>query len=180
LQNNASPAVEKLVNHGLIPRIYCTSISIFEGYRRRHRLFPAAFPRIELLPDAGKASPAQISSYVSTSSSVEAALRSVVLPRIVQAKSKTSNRHLRIWSAGCSTGEEAYTLSMVLREELEGQLQGWTFEILATDLNQRSIVHAEQGLYGEYSTRHLSEHFRRKYFVSSGKNLQINADIKTS
>ncbi len=107
------------------------------------------------------------------------ALRSVVFPRIVEAKSKTANRHLRIWSAGCSTGEEAYTLSMVLREELDGQLQGWTFEILATDLNQRSIVHAEQGLYGEYSTRHLSEHFRRKYFVSSGENLQINADVKT-
>jgi len=107
------------------------------------------------------------------------ALRSVVLPRIVEAKSKTSNRHLRIWSAGCSTGEEAYTLSMVFREELAGQLQGWTFEVLATDLNQRSIVQAEQGLYGEYSTRHLSEHFRRKYFVSCGNNLQINADVKT-
>jgi chemotaxis protein methyltransferase CheR len=106
------------------------------------------------------------------------ALHSVVFPRIVQAKSTTSNRHLRIWSAGCSTGEEAYTLSMVLRGELDGQLQGWTFEILATDLNQRSIVHAERGLYGEYSTRHLSENFREKYFVSSGKNLQINADVK--
>jgi len=108
------------------------------------------------------------------------ALRNVVFPRIVQARSMTSNRHLRVWSAGCSTGEEAYTLSMVLREELDGQLQGWTFEILATDLNQRSIVHAEQGLYGEYSTRHLSESFRKKYFVPSGKNLQINADVKTS
>jgi chemotaxis protein methyltransferase CheR len=107
------------------------------------------------------------------------ALRSVVLPRIVEAKSKTSNRHLRVWSAGCSTGEEAYTLSMVLREELKGQLQGWTFEILATDLNQRSIVHAEQGVYGEYSTRNLSEYFRQKYFVSCGNNLQINAEVKT-
>ena len=106
------------------------------------------------------------------------ALRDVVLPRLIEAKAKTANRHLRIWSAGCSTGEEAYTLSMVLREELEGQLRGWTFEIMATDLNQRSIVHAEQGLYGDYSTRNLSEYFRRKYFVAHGKNLQINAELK--
>ena len=73
------------------------------------------------------------------------ALCGVVIPRIVEAKSKTANRHLRIWSAGCSTGEEAYTLAMVLREELDRQLQKWTFKIMATDLNQRSIAHAEQG-----------------------------------
>jgi len=107
------------------------------------------------------------------------ALSSVVLPRIIEVKSKISNPHLRIWSAGCSTGEEAYTLAMVLREELDGQLQRWTFEILATDLNERSIVHADQGIYGEYSTRNLSAYFRQKYFVSCGNNLQINPEVKT-
>jgi len=107
------------------------------------------------------------------------ALRSIVLPRIVEAKSKMSIRHLRIWSAGCSTGEEAYTLGMILREEASSRLQGWTFEILATDLNERSVAHAEQGLYGEYSTRNLPEYFRQKYFVSCQDNLQINAELKT-
>lgn len=107
------------------------------------------------------------------------ALHSIVLPRIFKAKCKTSNRHLRIWSAGCSTGEEAYTLSMMLREELDAQPKEWILEIIATDLNQRSIAHAEQGLYGEYSTRNLSEYFRQKYFVSCGNNLQINAEVKT-
>src|ERR1700676_1551705 len=85
------------------------------------------------------------------------------------------HRHLRIWSAGCSTGEEPYTLCMMLLEELGGQLQGWTFEILATDLNERSVAHAEQALYGGYSTRNLPEYFRQKYFVSCGDNLQISA-----
>ena len=96
------------------------------------------------------------------------ALRSIVLPRIVEAKSKMSTRHLKIWSAGCSTGEEAYTLGMILREETGSRFQGWTFEILATDLNERSVLHAKQGLYGEYSTRNLPEYFRQKYFVSCG------------
>jgi len=107
------------------------------------------------------------------------ALRSIVLPHIVEAKSKMLTRHLRIWSAGCSTGEEAYTLGMVLREETSGRFQGWTFEILATDLNERSVAHAEQGLYGEYSTRNLAEYFRHKYFVACGDSLQINAELKT-
>jgi chemotaxis protein methyltransferase CheR len=106
------------------------------------------------------------------------ALRNIVLPRIVEEKAKMSARHLRIWSAGCSTGEEPYTLCMMLLEELTGQLKGWTFEILATDLNELSVAHAEQGLYGEYSTRTLPEHFRQKYFVACGENLQINAELK--
>jgi chemotaxis protein methyltransferase CheR len=107
------------------------------------------------------------------------ALRNIVLPRIVEEKAKMSARHLRIWSAGCSTGEEPYTLCMMLLEELTGQLKGWTFEILATDLNELSVAHAEQGLYGEYSTRTLPEHFRQKYFVACGDSLQVNAELKT-
>jgi chemotaxis protein methyltransferase CheR len=106
------------------------------------------------------------------------ALRNIVVPRIVQARAKMSPRHLRIWSAGCSTGEEPYTLCMMLLEELSGPLKGWTFEILATDLNELSVAHAEQGLYSDYSTRTLPEHFRQKYFIACGENLQINAELK--
>lgn len=84
------------------------------------------------------------------------ALRHIVLPRIVEAKSKLPMRNLRIWSAGCSTGEEPYTLSMLLTEETAGLLKGWTFEIIATDLNERSVAHCKQGLYGDYSTRNLT------------------------
>jgi chemotaxis protein methyltransferase CheR len=106
------------------------------------------------------------------------ALRKIVLPRIVEARARMPLRHLRIWSAGCSTGEEPYTLSMMLLEEINGPLQGWTFEILATDLNERSLAHAEQGFYGEYSTRNLPPYFRQKYFVSGGDKWQIDAELK--
>jgi len=88
-------------------------------------------------------------------------------------------RHLRVWSAGCSTGEESYTLSMLLAEETMGRLKNWTFEILATDLNERSLVSAKQGSYGSYATRNLTPYFRQKYFSAQGEQLQVNSDIKT-
>ena len=85
------------------------------------------------------------------------ALRNIVLPKIVEARSKMALRHLRIWSAGCSTGEEPYTLSMIMLEETADRLQGWTFEILATDLNERSIAHCKRGVYGERIRRSRSK-----------------------
>jgi chemotaxis protein methyltransferase CheR len=106
------------------------------------------------------------------------ALRNVVLTRILDARAKLPLRHLRIWSAGCSTGEEPYTLSMMFLEEMSGKLKGWTFEILATDLNERSVAHAKHGSYGDYSTRNLTPYFRQKYFTARPDGLQVNAEVK--
>jgi chemotaxis protein methyltransferase CheR len=106
------------------------------------------------------------------------ALRHIVLGRIVEARSKLSLRHLRVWSAACSTGEEPYTLSMMLLEETAARFKGWTFEIIATDLNERSLAHAKHGLYGTYSTRNLTAYFKQKYFLARGDDLQVNAQVK--
>ena len=84
------------------------------------------------------------------------ALRNIILPKILEAKSKFPLRRLRIWSAGCSTGEEPYTLSILMLEEAQHRLKDWTIEILATDLNERSLAHAKNATYGAYSTRNLT------------------------
>jgi chemotaxis protein methyltransferase CheR len=105
-------------------------------------------------------------------------IRNIVLPKIVEARAKLPLRHLRIWSAGCSTGEEPYTLSMMMLEETAERLKGWTFEILATDLNERSLAHAKHGSYGSYSTRNLPAFFRDKYFTARGEDLHVNPEVK--
>jgi chemotaxis protein methyltransferase CheR len=103
------------------------------------------------------------------------ALRRIVIPKLLEVKSRLPLRRFRIWSAGCSTGEEPYTLRMLLLEEASSQLKDWALEILATDLNERSLAHAQEGVYGSYSTRNLTPTYRGKYFAPQGDKMQVNA-----
>lgn len=108
------------------------------------------------------------------------AMRSVILPQMVQAKSAMGFKRLRLWSAGCSTGEESYTLAMFLLEESQKLLAGWTFDILATDLNDNSLNAAKAGIYGEYALRSTSELLRKKYFKPyDEKRLQVSDQLKS-
>jgi chemotaxis protein methyltransferase CheR len=110
------------------------------------------------------------------------ALRDVILPQVMKSKSSIGLKRVRIWSAGCSTGEEPYTLAMFLREEFEKEKQfaGWNFDILATDINSNSLDAARDGVYGEYALRNVSETLRRKYFKEVADNkLQANQLLKS-
>ncbi len=107
------------------------------------------------------------------------ALRKVILPEIVAEKSKQVTKRLRIWSAGCSTGEESYTLAMNMLEESERLLKGWTVDILATDLNDHSVATANAGIYGDYALRNTSDLYKRKYFSTTDeKRLQVRPEVK--
>jgi chemotaxis protein methyltransferase CheR len=108
------------------------------------------------------------------------ALRNVILPQIIKAKAAMGFKRLRLWSAGCSTGEEPYTLAMFLLEEAQKQLAGWTFDILATDLNDNSVATGKAGIYGEYSLRNTPELLRKKYFKPvDDKRLQAADQLKS-
>lgn len=107
------------------------------------------------------------------------ALRKVILPELVADKAKQVVKRLRIWSAGCSTGEEPYTLAMNMLEESDHLLKGWTVEILATDLNDRSVETAKAGIYGDYALRSTTDYFKRKYFTAvDEKKLQVRPEVK--
>jgi len=107
------------------------------------------------------------------------AVRKVILPELVMEETKQVMKRLRIWSAGCSTGEESYTLAMNMLEESEALLKGWTVEILATDLNDRSIESAKAGIYGDYALRNTTDYFKRKYFSTiDEKKLQVRPEVK--
>jgi chemotaxis protein methyltransferase CheR len=108
------------------------------------------------------------------------AMRNVILPELIKAKSAIGFKRLRVWSAACSTGEEPYTLAMFLREEGQKMLAGWTYDILATDLNDNSLIAAKAGIYGEYALRSTTEALRKKYFTThDSKTLQVTDELKS-
>jgi chemotaxis protein methyltransferase CheR len=97
------------------------------------------------------------------------ALRKVILPELAAEKTKQAMKRIRVWSAGCSTGEEPHTLAMNLLEETERSMKGWQIEIAATDLNDRSVEAAKAGIYGDYALRNTTDYFKRKYFDTVGQ-----------
>jgi chemotaxis protein methyltransferase CheR len=106
------------------------------------------------------------------------ALRKIVIPSLAEAKKKSSYTKLRFWSAGCSTGEESYTLAMILLEETQSTLKGWTFEVMATDLNERSVAKAREGMYNDYAVRNVPPEFMRKYFTQTESNFRVADSVR--
>jgi chemotaxis protein methyltransferase CheR len=84
-----------------------------------------------------------------------------IVPELVRARTGLG-RAIRIWSAGCATGEEPYSVAIML-SKLMG-LKKWNVEILATDLNSKSLQKASQGIYGEWSFRGIPSGVRSAYF----------------
>ncbi len=97
-----------------------------------------------------------------------------VLRQIIEQKRST--RRLRCWSAGCATGEEAYSLAIMLRR-LPIDAREWRINILATDLNQEFLSRAGRGLYGEWSFRDADEAFRATHFTREGVLHRIRPEI---
>jgi len=107
------------------------------------------------------------------------AMQKLILPMIVSNKERLPIRTIRIWSAGCSTGEEPYTLAMLLMEQTLGLLKGWSFEVIATDLNDRSLDRAQKAIYGEYAVRNMPGYFRSKYGTAVGDEWQVNDLVRS-
>jgi chemotaxis protein methyltransferase CheR len=84
-----------------------------------------------------------------------------IVPELIRARAG-AGKAIRIWSAGCATGEEPYSVAIVL-SKLMG-LKKWNVEILATDLNSKSLLKASQGIYGEWSFRGIPPGVRSEYF----------------
>ena len=86
-----------------------------------------------------------------------------VLPELIKKERK--NKDLRIWSAGCATGEEAYTIAMVLADFLDKEKPFWDTKVLATDISAVALGKAVAGTYPIESIQELNPHWIKDYFV---------------
>lgn len=90
-------------------------------------------------------------------------LEQQILPELLRAR-RENEKHLRIWSAGCCSGEEPYSIAMLL-DRLIPDLEKWNVTILATDINPLFLRKAAQGVYGQWSFRDTPGWLRERYFT---------------
>lgn len=92
----------------------------------------------------------------------------IALPTVITRLRRQNHKELRIWCAGCSSGEEPYTLMMLMMEYLGTDYAKWDAGILATDISDRALSVARQGAYATDRVMQLPEHLQRKYFTQAG------------
>ena len=89
------------------------------------------------------------------------AMEKHVIPELINIKKASGNNVIKIWSAGCSTGEEPYTIAMLMNEVLSPP---WKYEIVASDLSLKCLMTAKEGFYAESRIVGIPDNYLRKYF----------------
>lgn len=103
------------------------------------------------------------------------ALRQHILPEMIARHQE--DRRLRLWSAGCASGEEPYSLAILLQQILP-ELDRWNISILGTDINRRALSTAQHGRYRLWSFRQTEKTLRDDYFTQEGEFYRINHDVR--
>ena len=99
-----------------------------------------------------------------------------IIPELIKHKAARGNHSLRIWSAGCSTGEEPYTIAMLLSDIPE--LAGWKIEIIGTDISQKVLQQARRGVYAKPSFRATEEKDLKRFFVQQDDSYKVNSSVR--
>ena len=102
------------------------------------------------------------------------AFKEEVLP--VLQKERARSRRLRIWSAGCSTGEEAYTIAMIALDS--GLFAGWDLEVFGSDISRKVLTAARKGVYGKNALRETSPEMLERHFVPDGARFAVKEEVK--
>ncbi|MGB6431107.1 MAG: protein-glutamate O-methyltransferase CheR [Candidatus Acidiferrales bacterium] len=100
-----------------------------------------------------------------------------ILTELQAKKFWEKDRTLRIWSAGCSTGEEPYSIAIAIADALEFA-DAWNVEILATDISQRALKHAERGVYGRRALENLTPDQIKTHFAADGTHFKVRPRLR--
>jgi chemotaxis protein methyltransferase CheR len=100
------------------------------------------------------------------------------LKEVCTRKVEEGKNTLRIWSAGCSTGEEPYTLAIILSEILQNT-DNWSIQIIASDVDLNVLAKAKKGVYSNSRMNEVPAEYLEKYFIAKGDNLIVTPKIKS-
>lgn len=101
-----------------------------------------------------------------------------VLPAVINEIKAKGQKKLRIWSAGCSTGDEPYTIAIILHEVLKSEINSWDIKITASDLSEAVLAAGRRGIYNEYTLRTTPKDLVDKYFHKEGTNYRVDDKLK--
>jgi chemotaxis protein methyltransferase CheR len=99
-----------------------------------------------------------------------------VLPELLEARKGV--RRLRLWSAACSTGEEPYTLAIMLHRTLGARLSDWRIEILGSDISEKVLEIAQEGVYSDYAMRSTNALVKQRYFTQNGQSWKLQDSVR--
>lgn len=151
-----------IVERRLVPRLRALKLDDFGSYFQYLLYSPEASEELDRMLEAVTIR----ESYFFREWPQFEAFRDELLPRF--ARENAAKRRLRIWSAGCATGEEPYSVAILVLES--GLFEGWRVDVLGTDLVAPAIEAARRGLYRDASLRSTSDHVRDRYFSHEGDN----------
>jgi len=100
-----------------------------------------------------------------------------ILPAIVESKKKTGDSRIKVWSAACSTGDEPYTLAILLKEK-SSELSSFTIEIVASDIDTDVLNKCLKGVYTPRAVKDVPEDILYNYFTFDGENYILSDEIK--
>lgn len=106
------------------------------------------------------------------------AFQEKALPEILGKRAAQGEKVLRIWSAGCSTGDEPYTLGMVVWEVLGEKMPEWDVKIFASDISEKALKSARAAVYNDYTLRSVPPDIKKKYFIQEGPQFRVCDDIR--
>ena len=105
-------------------------------------------------------------------------LEQVALPELIRDKAQSGESSLRIWSAGCSTGEEPYSIAISVLELLGGRAPSWDVRIYASDLSLSALERAATGIYSESKVQDIGRPRQRRFFESCPEGYRIKEEVK--
>lgn len=155
----------------LKPRVTAVHCKSFEEYYHYLRFDPA---RDKELVELFNAVTTNETFFFRDSAQIEC-FQKFILPQIVEERKQS--KKVRVWSAGCSSGEEAFTLAMVIAEYAP-PLVNWDIEIMGTDISEHILTMARRGVYGPYSIRNIPKAYLNKYFHSEEGRFTVVPSLK--
>lgn len=161
-----------LLRDRLKRRLEVRNLSTFEEYLFFLRYDPAREEELKALFDSITTNE---TSFFRDMNQLEA-FKTGVLPKVMERKGNP-DRSIKIWSAGCSTGEEPYTIAIML-DDMGLKRQGWRIDILASDISDQVLSSARRGIYRDYAVRNTPDGVLKRYFINSNGVYTLKPEIK--